>query len=332
MGLRLFSKLSGNDSRPVAPAPDVRVAPKKADFVPAAVLKPTGDELNQALQLGRYGHIVRNPQAYSGNSRYAAARNEAMKAMDERFALVPDGFATISMTVNGDGSGEEKDVETHAFLMALHAVANADFQRFVDGGGYETFELWPEDVWAHIAHFKDRTNRPGPRFWQEGRHDKRLADHPVIGVSFVEAQAYAKWAGYRLPTEVEWQMAASWRIRSEANVSRRYPWGDALDLENCNIWYSGHAGTLPINACSGGASPNGVLQLIGNVWEWTESDFACNDLNGRPIVGDTLMKTIRGGAYDTYFPWQATSTFRSASPCLTRAHNIGFRCALDVLE
>ncbi|MBI5863612.1 MAG: SUMF1/EgtB/PvdO family nonheme iron enzyme [Planctomycetes bacterium] len=330
MAMRLFSKLSGKDTRPAAPDP--RVLPKRAEFQPSAPMKPAGDELAQAIQARRFGYILANAERFAASARYAAARAEATKSVDAEFALVPDGFATVSMTVNGDGNGVEQDVETAAFLLAGHPVTNAEYQLFVDSGGYENFEFWPEEVCAHIVDFKDRSGRLGPRFWQDGRHDKRVADHPVVGVSHVEALVYARWAGYRLPTEAEWQMAASWRLRSEANVSRRYPWGDALDLENCNIWHSGHGGTLPVSACPGGNAPNGVAQLIGNVWEWTSSDFTCNDLDGRPIVGDTLMKTIRGGAFDTYFPWQATASFRSASPCLTRAHNIGFRCALDALE
>ena len=180
--------------------------------------------------------------------------------------------------------------------------------------------------------FKDQTDHAGPRFWRAGRHHRDLAKHPVVGICYYEAEAYARWAGFRLPTEIEWQMAASWRIRSSAHVHRRYPWGDALDLSFCNIWASGHGGTLPVDACPGGAAPNGVVQLIGNVWEWTASDFEAVDREGRSVVGDTLLKSIRGGAYDTYFPWQAVGAFRSGLRCLTRAHNVGFRCALDLSQ
>jgi formylglycine-generating enzyme required for sulfatase activity len=75
-----------------------------------------------------------------------------------------------------------------------------------------------------------------------------------------------------------------------------------------------------------------VCQLIGNTWEWTDSEFAAVDREGRQVVGDTLLKVIRGGAYDTYFPWQAASAFRSGLGCLSRAHNVGFRCTLDLLD
>jgi iron(II)-dependent oxidoreductase len=180
-----------------------------------------------------------------------------------------------------------------------------------------------------LIDFKDLTGHPGPRFWEHGRHDKRLADHPVVGVCYYEAAAYAFWTGARLATEAEWQMAASWRIRSSAQVLRRYPWGDALDTTRCNIWASNIGRTVPVHEFSPGAAPNGVLQLVGNVWEWTEGDFMVTDKDGRPIVGDMLMKVIRGGAFDTYFPSQATSSFRTGLNVLFRMHNVGFRCALD---
>jgi iron(II)-dependent oxidoreductase len=81
-----------------------------------------------------------------------------------------------------------------------------------------------------------------------------------------------------------------------------------------------------------GASPNGVQQLVGNVWEWTVSDFEITDDEGHPIIGDMLMKSIRGGAFDTYFASQAASTFRTGAPCVSRVHNVGFRCAMDVTK
>jgi iron(II)-dependent oxidoreductase len=332
-----FSRIAAKDTRPEAvratrgAAPGV-APPPRVHASPTGAAPPSGDPLAQALHWGRFGVVATQPQRWGKNPGFAAARNTALAAIDDIFALVPEGFASVAMVVNGEQSTEENDTETGAFLLARCAVTNADFQRFVDSGGYEEFENWPESVAPHIVSFKDRTGKPGPRLWRDGRHDGRLSDHPVIGVSQFEADAYARWAGYRLPTEAEWQMAASWRIRSEANVIRRYPWGDALDLECCNIWHSGHATTLPAHACPAGAAPNGVLQLVGNVWEWTASDFVGKDAEGRAIVGDMLMKAIRGGAFDTYFPWQATSLFRSGAPCLTRALNIGFRCAMDLIE
>ena len=242
---------------------------------------------------------------------------------------MPEGFVSLPQTVNDVPGCPEQDFDTTPFLMGKHTVTNAQFQNFVDAGGYANLEFWPRDVWPHLIDFKDLTDHPGPRFWEHGRHDRRLADHPVVGVCYHEAIAYAQWAGVRLPNEIEWQMAASWRIRSAAQVLRRYPWGDALDIRRCNIWASNIGHTLPVTDFPDGAAPNGVLQLVGNVWEWTDSDFSVVDAMGRPVVGDMYMKPIRGGAFDTYFPSQATSFFRTGLGVLFRVHNVGFRCAMD---
>ena len=87
---------------------------------------------------------------------------------------------------------------------------------------------------------------------------------------------------------------------------------------------------MPVDEYEAGAAPNGVLQLIGNVWEWTSSNYEISDDCGRTVVGDMLMKEIRGGSYDTYFAAQATSCFRTGLASLARMHNVGFRCVLDL--
>lgn len=299
-------------------------------FVPAAKVKLSRDPLAQSLQTRRFGWVLQTRSQSADHPDYKKSWDAAMRAIDENFALVPEGFISIATSTFDQPGGPERDCETEPFLLARYATSNADYQFFVDSGAYEDLEFWPEEIWPHLIDFKDVTGHPGPRFWRQGRHHARLAHHPVVGISSYEAQAYAKWAGYRLPTEAEWQMAASWRIRSSAHVHRCYPWGDGLDLECCNIWSSGHAGTLPVYACPGGAAPNGVQQLIGNTWEWTDADFEAVDRDGRTVVGETLMKVIRGGAYDTYFPWQAVSEFRSGLSCVSRSHNVGFRCAMEI--
>jgi len=303
----------------------------RGDHLAADAPKLSGDPLKLAMQLGRFGHMVRNREQWRDHPDAKKTHDEAVRAIDEDFAFVPEGFVSLPMSIFDQPGCPETDCETEPFLLSRHAVTNARFQNFVDGGGYEDLELWPEEIWPHLIDFKDQGDTPAPRYWRDGRHDRRLADHPVVGICYYEAAAYAQWAGFRLPSEIEWQMAASWRIRSAAHVHRRYPWGEALDLKACNIWASGHAGTVPVDAYVPGAAPNGVLQLTGNTWEWTDSDFECTDRDGRQVVGDTLLKSIRGGAFDTYFPWQAASTFRSGLTSLSRVHNVGFRCAMDLL-
>lgn len=323
MALNLFSKKKDSAGPPTALRPS-------RPYVPAEKIKLPHDPLARALQCRRLGRILAGRKEWGDHPDFKKTYDQALEMLDACFALVPEGFVSIALSIFDEPGAPEEDYDTEPFLLARFAVTNADYQYFVDDGGYGNLDLWPEDIWPHLIDFKDRTGEAGPRFWEQGRHTRELADHPVVGVCHYEAEAYARWAGYRLPTEMEWQMAATWRIRSSAHVNRRYPWGDALDLNYCNIWATGHGATLPACACAGGAAPNGVLQLIGNVWEWTSSDFQAVDRDRRPVVGDTLLKVIRGGAYDTYFPWQAVSNFRSGLGCVARAHNVGFRCAMEV--
>ncbi len=337
MGLSLFrrKKTSVAPARmPTQEAPGLleRLCLRPAPPVFELAEKPLldADPLKKLLQQERFGHLVRSHKGLEAHPQLESVFQQAVEAIDERFALVPEGYVTMPKTVNDYPGCPEEDFETGAFLLARHCVTNEQFQKFVDDGGYENPDLWPKDILPHLIDFVDSTGTLAPRHWRQGRHDKRLAGHPVVGVCFYEAAAYTGWAGYRLPSNVQWQMAASWRIRSAAHVLRRYPWGDAFDTGKCNIWATRIGGTVPVTAYENGAAPNAVVQLVGNVWEWTESDFEVVDDNGRTVVGDMLLKEIRGGAFDTYFPSQATSCFRTGLAALVRAHNVGFRCVVDL--
>ncbi len=287
------------------------------------------DPLRACMQQERFGVIVTRGEKWRAHQDYEQVFQAALDAIDHRFSLVPEGFVSMPTTVTDEPGCPELDFETEPFLLSRTCVTNAQFQKFVDSGAYEDLEIWPESIWPHLISFQDQSGKAGPRFWRSGRHDPAKADHPVVGICAYEASTYANWAGFRLPTEAEWQMAASWRIRTSAHVFRRYPWGDSHDPRRCNTWASAKNTTVPVGAYAEGAAPNGVLQLIGNVWEWTASDLEMTDEKGRPIVGDMLLKAIRGGAFDTYFSSQATSHFRTGLACLARTHNVGFRCVLD---
>lgn len=313
------------------PQPAGRTERAVEDYAAAVPTRANGDPLENALQQGRLGVLVWEREQFRSRPGFDRILQRTLEAIDQRFAVVPEGIASIALSVFDAPGSPERDVETGPFLLARHCVTNLDYQSFVDAGGYQNMELWPEEIWPHLINFVDQAGRPGPRFWRDGVHDQRRAREPVVGINYYEASAYARWAGYRLPAEAEWQMAASWRIRSEAHAGQRYPWGDGLDLRCCNIWCTGNGALVPVDACPEGAAPNGVLQLIGNVWEWTSDDFESTDREGRRVVGNTLMKSVRGGSFDTYFAWQATASFRTGVEALTRAHNVGLRCAMDLL-
>jgi iron(II)-dependent oxidoreductase len=323
----------GRSAEPDAPAsPRPGPGPDVARYEPAEMPPAESDPLKRLWQQGRYAVIARNAPQWRGHPGGDALLSAAVNLLQDRLALVPEGTVTLPTTLSSEPGSPEVDVDVESFFLSVTAVTNVEFQRFVDAGAYDDLDLWPEELWPHLIELHDLTGAAGPRFWMNGRHNQRLAQHPVVGISWFEAKAYAQWVGLRLPTESEWQMAASWHIRSSADVYRRFPWGDAMDRTRCNLWASGRRGTVPVQEHPNGAAPNGVLQLVGNVWEWTDSDFEITDRSGRPVLGEMPMKSVRGGAFDTYFENQATSTFRTGQLSLARTHDTGFRCAAGLTD
>jgi iron(II)-dependent oxidoreductase len=303
-----------------------------SDFDPAPSETLDSDPLKRLSQQGRYNTILRDEGKWRTQPDGKSLVRKAEQELERRMALVPAGSVTIPQTLGAQPGSAEEDVEVAPFLLDVHCVTNARFQKFVDAGGYDALDCWPEEIWPHLIELKDLTGQPGPRFWFSGRHDKKVADHPVVGISWYEAQAFALWIGQRLPTEAEWQMAASWHIKSSADLMRRFPWGDAMDNVRCNIWTSRHNTTVEVDRYAKGAAPNQVRQLVGNVWEWTDTEYLVTDDEGRPIIGEMPMHVTRGGAFDTYFETQATNYFRTGQLALARVHNTGFRCAMDLSE
>ncbi len=337
MAMTLFSRKKGGSAAPdVAVRTPSRVQPPPppadsllADFEPAPTATLDESPLQRMLEQKRYALIVKHAAKYQTHPQGTHICEQAHNALERSTALIPEGTASLAQTLTDQPDSPQTDVDVQPLYLAVHAVTNAEFQLFVDDNAYENLDLWPEDMLPYLIEFQDLTGAPGPRFWRNGRHDARRTDHPVVGVSWYEAGAYAAWAGLRLPTEAEWQMAASWRVKSSADLLRRFPWGDAMDCTRCNLWNSGVGTTVPVDEYPNGAAPNGVLQLIGNVWEWVGTEFNILADDQSPIVGEMPMLGVRGAAFDTYFEAQATSTFRSGQITLGRTHNTGFRCALD---
>jgi iron(II)-dependent oxidoreductase len=262
----------------------------------------------------------------------------AQAALDEAMAIVPDGAVLVRARcydqLDDDAANKaERLVHAEGFFLDRYAVSNRDYLEFVEDGGYEQMSLWDEAIWPAVLSFVDRSGQPGPRYWENGIYPAGLDDHPVVGVSWYEACAFARWAGKRLPTDPEWVKAASWPMHADGAkpVQRRFPWGDAMDRVRVNLGGS-RGGTVAVHALPAGASVNGVEQLIGNVWEWTTSAFGAWEPPGRKIETAMPLKSIRGGAFDTYFDTQAHCQFQSGESPLARKHNIGFRCALGFCD
>lgn len=249
----------------------------------------------------------------------------AWSMLDRRVALIPAGTVPVYQC---DGSTELTEIA--AFYLDRCSVTNEQFSRFVLASGYESLEIWPRDIWPSLIRFVDQTGKPGPRTWQNGKYPAAKADHPVTGVCWYEAYAYAKWVGKRLPTAAEWQKAAGWPEQLSGGSCNRYPWGDLYSEGKANLYSSGLGDTVPVVEFRQGSTPNGIYQMTGNVWEWLN-----DPLETIPCRPDETfqswkpLKRIVGGAYDTYFHGEAANHFITGQPELDRRDNIGFRCAVS---
>jgi iron(II)-dependent oxidoreductase len=173
-------------------------------------------------------------------------------------------------------------VDVRPFHMARAAVTQGEFAAFVEAGGYQRRDCWSEAGWA----WRESAGAGIPVCWErEGtgwlRRDfdrwvNLEPDRPVLHVNWYEADAYCRWAGRRLPTEAEWELAAAASPDPACGLSattRRFPWGDeAPRPERANLDGTGGS-CVDVGACSTGESAWGCRQLLGNVWEWTASDF-----------------------------------------------------------
>jgi iron(II)-dependent oxidoreductase len=270
----------------------------------------------------RYGFVLLKEAVHEISESDARA---AWALLRTQMALVPVGTVPL---VHGDGTCVMTEIE--AFFLDRHAVTNRQFKKFIDADGYDTLEIWPPEVWPSVIRFTDRTGQPGPRDWENRTYPSRQADHPVVGICWYEAMAYARWVGKRLPTAPEWQKAGGWPEQLSGGSCNRYPWGNLFDPERTNLAAAQIGGTLPVNAFPNGSTPNGIFQMTGNVWEWLDDPLeaiAC-DVD-QTFVPWKPMRRIIGGAYDTYFPSEATCHFITGQGELDRRDNIGFRCAVS---
>ena len=207
------------------------------------------------------------------------------------------------------GEGEDAhSVFVAAFYIARYPVTNRAYQAFVEAAGY-----------------------PAPRHWQS-HFPEVLSDHPVVNISWREALAYCDWLSattgqhYRLPTEAEWEKAA------RGADSCAYPWGNIFDKAKCNSWEAGLGWTTPVDAYPNGASPYGVMDMAGNVWEWCSSlyaDYPYRADDGRERLTAEGWRVLRGGSWFDH-EWGVRAARRLSGQPERVSHNTGFRVARDV--
>lgn len=215
-------------------------------------------------------------------------------------------------------------VYLNAYQIDCYPVTCGEYRAFIEAGGYQSDRFWSVAGWKWLQ----ENPVAQPLYWS----DNPLWDnHPVCGVSWYEAEAYAKFVGKRLPTEAEWEKAASWD--SAIGRSRIYPWGDVQPSDHyCN--HSNIVGqTTPVNAHPSGQSAYGCYDMLGNVWEWTLSWFDGYEGFVRyPYQGysqtyfDGQHRILKGGSWATR-PWAMRSSFRNWYYPGVRQILAGFRCA-----
>jgi iron(II)-dependent oxidoreductase len=298
--------------------------------------------VDQMLGQGRYALLLR-AQIIANLSPEQLA--ETREALEENSSFVPEGEVVLGAVDDALADGKLEDHEIMArraavvhvepYFLDRFPVTNREYYEFIAAGGYEELPIWEKEIWPAMVEFVDETGQPGPKHWRDGHYPVGEENFPVVGINWFEASAYARWVGKRLPTDAEWVKAGAWPVAltRTARFQRKYPWGNTMQASRANLWGSGPGRTVAVDATPGGVSVGGVHQLIGNTWEWTASRFVGqhDDDDGRWSPANSL-RSVRGGAFDTYFENQATCQFQSGENPVHRRHNIGFRCAVALSD
>jgi ergothioneine biosynthesis protein EgtB len=222
-------------------------------------------------------------------------------------------------------------------------VTNGDYLEFIKDGAYKSYKYWLDEGWQWVK----QNHIEAPMYWEkeegEGgwfkcdfrgkRFIENFPNEPVTNISYFEADAYARWAGKRLPTEAEWEKAASWD--EDKSLKRLYPWGDEEPNDfNSNLLESKLWSTADVFAYEKGKSYYGCYGMIGDTWEWTASEFTAYPgfKSGFAEYNDkwfTNQKVLRGGSFGT--PKLSTrNTYRNFFKTHERWLISGFRCAKDI--
>src|SRR6266850_7450612 len=255
--------------------------------------------------------------------------------------IAKDSFESGNYDFAFDNEKPAHQVFLQDFGIDKAPVSNGEFLEFIRDGGYQNFRWWFSEGWEAI----NREKWQAPLYWEQhngewlirdfsGLHPaSSKASEPVSHVSYFEASAFAKWVGKRLPTEVEWEKAACYDSRDA--VRKAFPWGkESPHTNHANLFENELWSVATIGAFPAGASSYGCQQMIGDVWEWTTSDYVpypgfkseFDEYNDKWFVN---QKVLRGGSYATP-QLHIRSTYRNFFHAHERWMVSGFRCAKDV--
>ena len=286
--------------------------------------------------------ILQTLQLMKGGYRPELPERRPAREVIRDMIAVPAGAYPIGTDVHAPYHNEHPrhEVRLGAFEIDRFPVTCGDYQRFIEDGGYRRRELWSEAGWE----WRSEAGIEAPKHWRRGQEGGWTTDRfghvvevepdlPVMHVCYHEADAYSRWAGKRLPTEFEWEVAAAWD--PSTGRARKYPWGDdPWTPERANLDQQTF-GCAPVGAYPAGVSAFGCEQMVGDVWEWTSSDFM-----GYPgftsfpykeyseVFFGTDYKVLRGASWAAR-PSVARITMRNWDYPIRRQIFAGFRCARD---
>ena len=232
------------------------------------------------------------------------SNNVSISSAPEGMVLIPKGHFQF-----GCCSFDQVEIP-YDYLMDIYPVTNERYKEFVLAGGYDDRTYWSEEHWEWLHHRNRKKKIDEPRYFGDPKWNQ--PNHPVVGVSYAEADAFARWAGKRLPTEMEWEKAAS------GTDGREYPWGNEFDKTKCNSHESNIGHTTSVTEYSESHSPYGCYDMCGNVWEWCESLWT---------IENKGVHVIRGGSWG-----HEGLAFRKRERTAwnTRFCALGFRLAQDI--
>lgn len=285
---------------------------------------------------------------YDAEDNYQPKINKRPNSIDnpdveQGMVKIPGGLYELGFSGSDfcyDNEVPEHKTYLNAYEIDTYPVTNKQFMAFIDAAGYEDYKFWLSDGWDIVNEKK----WDAPLYWQkmEGYWYKKdfaglnkiLPHEPVTNVSYYEADAYSKWAGKRLPTEAEWEKAASWN--EELNKKTMYPWGNKLPSEhNSNLLESWNWAPSQIGSYPQGKSYYGCQQMLGDVWEWTSSEYVLypgfrskfSEYTDKWAIN---QKVLRGGSFATPRS-QIRNSYRNYFKPHERIPFSGFRCVRDLL-
>jgi formylglycine-generating enzyme required for sulfatase activity len=259
-----------------------------------------------------------------------AAAGDALASLGDPRALavdrvvIPEGPFLFGGSGDG-GASSARSVHLSTYAIDRYPVTVAAYAGFIAAGGYRERRFWSRAGWR----FRCEKGLTKPRFWDEPEWAMCVVpNHPVVGVSAYEAEAYAAFREARLPSEAEWEKAA------RGADGRRFPWGNEWIDDACGVRGQGPRATLSIGAYPRGASPYGLLDVVGCVWQWCadvadeDADPGDEDPHVDPDDYEEGAKRVTKGGGWNNLQWSISCPGRNGYPPDAQFSNVGFRCAV----